>query len=144
MQRTYHLILMKNMLACHNNQILRTYDMKGSRYDREVNVRNKQINELQKMTLKDIDFMKEEGIIHVSNENKVKLSEIITKDSLFLKNLNLIDYSLLVIKVKWLVAPRNPQFWSKYQRLQSSVDKDEYYHIGIIDYLQQWDLQKRG
>ena len=83
-------------------------------------------------------------MIHVSNEDKVKLSETITKDTLFLKNLNLIDYSLLVIKVKWLVPPRNPLFWSKYQRIQSCVNKDEYYHIGIIDYLQQWDLQKKG
>lgn len=65
---------MKNMLACNNSQILRTYDLKGSRYDREVNVENIEANELQKMTLKDIDFMKEEGRIHVSNENKIKLS----------------------------------------------------------------------
>jgi len=73
------------------------------------------------MTLKDIDFMKEEGRIHISDENKLKLLETINKDTLFLKNLNLIDYSLLVIKVKWLVAPRNSQFWSKYQRIQSCM-----------------------
>ena len=58
MQRTYHLILMKNMLACHSSQIIRTYDLKGSRYDREVNVKGFKTNELQKITLKDIDFMK--------------------------------------------------------------------------------------
>jgi len=44
MQRTYHLILMKNMLACSSNQIMRTYDLKGSRYDREVNVNKIEAN----------------------------------------------------------------------------------------------------
>ncbi len=37
-QRTYHLILMKNILACSRDQIIRTYDLKGSKYDREVNL----------------------------------------------------------------------------------------------------------
>ncbi len=44
MQRTYHLILMKNMLACSTSQILRTYDLKGSRYDREVNLNKIEAN----------------------------------------------------------------------------------------------------
>jgi hypothetical protein len=30
------------------------------------------------------------------------------------------------------------------QRIESSSHKDVYYHIGIIDYLQKWGLQKRG
>jgi 1-phosphatidylinositol-4-phosphate 5-kinase len=34
MQRTYHLILMKNILGCPRDQIIRTYDLKGSKYDR--------------------------------------------------------------------------------------------------------------
>ncbi len=33
-QRTYHLILMKNILGCEKKQIIRTYDLKGSKYDR--------------------------------------------------------------------------------------------------------------
>ena len=88
--------------------------------------------------------MKEEGRINVSDEHKLKLREIITKDTIFLKNLNLIDYSLLVVKVNWILPPKNPLFWGYYQRIQSSVNHHEYYHIGVIDYLQQWDLQKKG
>jgi 1-phosphatidylinositol-4-phosphate 5-kinase len=61
-----------------------------------------------------------------------------------LKNLNLIDYSLLVVKVNWIMPPKNPLFWGYYQRIQSSVNNNEFYHIGVIDYLQQWDLQKKG
>ena len=57
------------------------------------------------MTLKDIDFMKEEGKIHVSDEDKLRLREIIMKDTIFLKNLNLLDYSLLVVLVRWNEPP---------------------------------------
>ncbi len=35
---------MKNMQACNNTQILRTYDLKGSRYDREVNINKIEAN----------------------------------------------------------------------------------------------------
>jgi hypothetical protein len=59
-QRTYHLILMKNILACRNDQIIRTYDMKGSTDNREVNKEGEiEANELKKTTLKDIDFIKD-------------------------------------------------------------------------------------
>jgi len=58
MQRTYHLILMKNILGCPKNQIVRTYDLKGSKHDREVNIGDSMLNELSSLTLKDIDFMK--------------------------------------------------------------------------------------
>lgn len=36
MQRTYRLILMKNILGCQKDQILRLYDLKGSKHDRQV------------------------------------------------------------------------------------------------------------
>lgn len=88
--------------------------------------------------------MKMEKRLYIKNQMKARLREIIEKDTLFLKNLNLIDYSLLIIKVKWEREPKNPDFWGVYQRIESSVDLETYYHIGIIDYLQKWDLQKKG
>lgn len=33
-QRTYRLILMKNITGCQKNQISRVYDLKGSKYKR--------------------------------------------------------------------------------------------------------------
>lgn len=36
MQKRYQLILMKNILGCEKNQIMRLYDLKGSKYDRQV------------------------------------------------------------------------------------------------------------
>ena len=34
MQRTYHLIMMKNILGCRKEQVVRTYDLKGSKDNR--------------------------------------------------------------------------------------------------------------
>lgn len=99
---------MKNALGCTNEQIVRTYDMKGSRYDREVKVKGIAANELKKTTLKDIDFMKEEGKLFINNQKKKNFQEAVLKDTIFLKNLNIIDYSLLVIRVKWPNSPQNP------------------------------------
>jgi hypothetical protein len=44
MQRTYYLILMKNILGCKHHQILRLYDLKGSKYDRQVLFEEIEIN----------------------------------------------------------------------------------------------------
>jgi hypothetical protein len=107
---------MKNILGCVRSQIIRTYDLKGSKYDREVNIGDSS-NELEKLTLKDIDFMKMEKRIYVRNDLKADLRDIIEKDTLFLKNLNLIDYSLLIVKVRWETEPKNPDFWGQYQRI---------------------------
>lgn len=49
---------MKNIsLGIPRNLILRTYDLKGSEYDREV-LAKKPESDLSKMTLKDMDFFK--------------------------------------------------------------------------------------
>ena len=53
-----------------------------------------------------------EGKIKIREEMTSELRAIIRKDSIFLKELNLIDYSLLVVRVRWDRAPRNADFWS--------------------------------
>lgn len=55
------------------------------------------------MTLKDVDFKKLEGCLHISKEQAEALHKALNYDSLFLKNLNLIDYSLLIAKVCVLI-----------------------------------------
>jgi len=101
MQRTYHVILMKNILGCGREHVDRLYDMKGSSHDRQVIRPNRlyKYQELRSMTLKDIDFKKLEGCLHIDTAAALQLYKALRLDSLFLKNLNLIDYSLLVAKV---------------------------------------------
>lgn len=75
--------------------------MKGSKHDRQV---IKDINDLEqasKMTLKDTDFLNYEVKLNVDQDSSKKLRQCLQKDTTFLKNLNLIDYSLLVVRVRW-------------------------------------------
>lgn len=48
---------MKNMLGCDRSQIVRIYDLKGSKYDRQVLFEEIEANQISKLTLKDIDFI---------------------------------------------------------------------------------------
>lgn len=99
---------------------------------------------MEGLTLKDTDFLKLEGKIHISRDKIRNFRSVLRKDTLFLKNLNLIDYSLLIIRVKWPKDPVMPKFWSEYQRIQSSLNEKEFYHIGIIDYMQAWNISKQS
>lgn len=75
--------------------------MKGSSHDRQVIRPNRlyKYQELRSMTLKDLDFKKLEGCLHIDSETASQIYKSLRLDSLFLKNMNLIDYSLLVAKV---------------------------------------------
>lgn len=88
---------------------MRTFDMKGSEFDREV-LAKKPKADLTKTTLKDIDFFKTEEKIWIKPAlaegiinwiyTPVILSALID-DANFFKSVGLIDYSLLVFKVNW-------------------------------------------
>ena len=102
-------------------------------------------NELRHLTLKDLDFNKLEQTLKIEHELRERFREVVEADSNFLKNLNIVDYSLLVVKVKWARPPLNPEFWGVLQRMPAvghGAQEGVYYHIGIIDILQRWDIQK--
>lgn len=65
------------------------------------------------------------------------------RDTEFLKGLNLIDYSLLVMRVAADI-PTPSSFWSRLGRMGSTVEPSEHYHFALIDYLQKWDLGKKS
>ena len=62
----------------------------------------------------------------------------LNQDVDFFRNNQLIDYSLLVYKVVYLKGNLHydPHV------LESCKEKDVYYHIAIIDYLQEWNIDK--
>lgn len=53
------------------------------------------------LTLKDTDFAKLEGKLRIDPYLIKEFRNIVRKDSSFLKSLNLIDYSLLVVRIQW-------------------------------------------
>lgn len=163
----YHICLMRNIANCDSKFKLATYDLKGSKLDREVlKKKNSQNSEIKKMVLKDLDFDSIEKKLYIDDKLKEKLLEILKKDSIFLKFHGLIDYSLLVFKIKKENRDENEKknlknLLSKsnysstfmnifekekfnYKILKSMSEKEEGvdYHIGIIDYLQLYDISK--
>jgi 1-phosphatidylinositol-4-phosphate 5-kinase len=82
--------------------------LKGSEFDREVLIKKPQ-SDLSKVTLKDLDFVKTEERIWIDNQmadcipmhKSADVSNILLRDSRFFKLTQLIDYSLLVLKVDW-------------------------------------------
>ncbi|XP_050418652.1 phosphatidylinositol 5-phosphate 4-kinase type-2 alpha [Patella vulgata] len=87
-----YMVVMRNVfsprLAIHKK-----YDLKGSTVDRQANDKEK-LKELP--TFKDNDFVNDGFKIHVGPEAKEKIMSILQKDSEFLSNLHLMDYSLIV------------------------------------------------
>ena len=55
-----------------------------------------------------MDFNKLEQTLKIEHELRERFREVVQEDSNFLKNLNIVDYSLLVVKVKWAYPPIDP------------------------------------
>ena len=150
-QRT-SILLMRNIAACPKKYVIRTYDLKGSTFDREV-LKNKPGTDSYKGTLKDLDFLKLEKKIFIEEKFKQIFHTILGKDSEFFRNKKLIDYSLIVFKIdkkKYFEdlakeGINTDDFFLNKKEMFSlkSVEEDGiFYHIGIIDYLQPYNFQK--
>ena len=94
-----NLILMKNIYCnFHIDNILNKYDLKGSSKNRETLIVNK--NDYKDKVLKDINFVDIEKFLYIDKDHIQELKNIVKRDSEFLESLNVMDYSLLVIKIK--------------------------------------------
>ncbi|CAD8154098.1 unnamed protein product [Paramecium pentaurelia] len=140
-----HFLIMKNIsLGIPRSQILRTYDIKGSEYDREV-LSKKPSSNLSQMTLKDLDFFKIEQQLWIDESINKKLNQSLSNDLIFLEKQKLIDYSLLVMIIDWNQKEEELQKYLDGQKLNiipSIKEKGIYYHLAIIDFLQQWNVNK--
>ncbi|CAD8066218.1 unnamed protein product [Paramecium sonneborni] len=140
-----HFFIMKNIsLGIPRCQILRTYDMKGSEYNREVLLK-KPSSDLSKMTLKDLDFFKIEQQFWIDSSISQKLITTLINDSNFLEKQQLIDYSLLVMIIDWNQKEELlfKHFDGQHINIVPSIkEKGIYYHLAIIDYLQNWNVNK--
>lgn len=84
-------------------------------------------------------------IFHIKTKDQQHLQTILQQDSEFLCNHNLMDYSLYLVVEK---APKEMMFGQAplgmSRNFFRSEDGKHIYHLGVIDYLQQWNGQKRG
>ena len=89
-----YFILMKNIIGSFCDNLICKYDLKGSRLNRKVKLEN-----IDSKVLKDVNFNEIEEILLINKANSKKLIDIITKDTSFLSDLGIMDYSLLVVKI---------------------------------------------
>ena len=114
-----YVIVMENANIDNNKQYIRTYDLKGSninRYIKKKNMKNDQV-------LLDTNFKEDRNgdVIVIDKASMEILASAVHNDSLFLSKINVIDYSMLLIK----------------------NDNDKTLRMKIIDYIRKytWDKQ---
>ena len=121
--------------------------MKGSTDDRKV-LKDTQILEPESISrstvYKDLDFIRIEHKLYLSSFDTNDFKNQLKLDTSFLQGLNIIDYSLLVMKVQWLQEPEDCSFWGPLQRFPSNNQENSYYHVSLIDVTQKWDRGKKG
>ena len=147
-----NIILMQNLFGCSPIHIQRMFDLKGSTSQRKT--KNPQ-NWRKDQVLKDMDYQwltqVERKLINFNLEDIKSIKKSMESDIVFFKRLNLMDYSLLFIIIE---NPNNidPDYKQivgllddpKYKgHVYRSDNKNYIYIIGIIDYLQKYNLRKR-
>jgi len=146
----FNLIIMKNVCGFPSKFVERVYDLKGSKYDREV-FKNKEIHnfsELKNYVLKDLDFARFEGTLNFKQDMKKAFLQQVEIDSKFFRDNYLIDYSFMVFYVnKQKYRDEKGEFNDFTLRnplasLECLSEQGIFYNIGIIDYLQAYTLQK--
>ena len=156
-----HVVISKNVCGFSEDYIMRKYDIKGSSVDREVTLgykKEEKFQALQKFkgkTLKDEDFRKYEGTIDIGDDAKEKVFNQLVIDVKFFEKANIIDYSFFITvvdkekyftdicmeKEKILYAEKNNlAFLPSINPEMKGIN----YTIGIIDYLQPYNITKKG
>jgi 1-phosphatidylinositol-4-phosphate 5-kinase len=162
------IILMENLFTMPSDAILRKYDMKGSKHDRQVLQNYDETTAETKVSkiLKDLDFTKIDKHIetiktrqngksdsfnanlgHNDNEDNIRLEFIarVAADVEFFRKHKIIDYSLIVAVVDLKLMPAEAV--ETHHQLQAghtllSADSRYLYQLGIIDYFQLFTFKK--
>ena len=95
-EKKLNVILMRNVAGKFKPNIICMYDLKGSTFKRKVKF---DMEKVQKIVMKDNNFQDFEQNIYLEGENLTKLRELSKIDSNFLKEMGLMYYSLLVLKL---------------------------------------------
>ncbi|KZT66258.1 SAICAR synthase-like protein [Daedalea quercina L-15889] len=91
--RKIHFVIMNNLFPPHRD-IHETYDLKGSTVGREYP--EEKARENPRATLKDLNWIHRDKTLELGPEKRALLTEQLRRDSEFLKQLGVMDYSLLV------------------------------------------------
>ena len=101
--------------------------------------------EKNKKTLKDMDFDRLEQKVWLSKDDCQEVKRVLVNDSHFFANNGLIDYSLIVIKVDYAkYCQQGGAALNRRTMFPSQQEEGVMYLLGIIDYLETWNLRKKG
>ena len=90
------IIVMRNVIGEFKNNIIAQYDLKGSSANR---IANFNMEKSSSSTMKDLNFNEYERGIMISRDNIRRFRKIIKYDSIFLSQMELMDYSLFLVKL---------------------------------------------
>lgn len=164
-----HLILMGNTLKVKNSDnIVNIFDLKGSQVHREVKGKNLK----NTATLKDINLQNkclENILLRFRRQDQEEINQVLEHDVELLRSHNIMDYSLLfavelnpaykerhggALTKTTYSAHSSPEDSAEDNLLSASFDKTRHtfisrggkyiYHLAIIDYLQDFNLEKRS
>ena len=90
------IIVMRNVIGEFKNNITAQYDLKGSSKNR---ISDFDMAKSDVSTMKDLNFNEFEHGIMISNKNIRRLRELASLDSKFLYQMDLMDYSLFLVKL---------------------------------------------
>eukprot|EP00375_Theileria_parva_P002088 XP_764765.1 phosphatidylinositol-4-phosphate 5-kinase [Theileria parva strain Muguga] len=139
-----YFIVMNNVFYSRVS-IHRRYDLKGSWVGRRL-----EPSELKDHTvaLKDIEFNKLGEQIHLGEMSESFL-QVLRNDVNFLRDSNILDYSLL-LGIHYRAQSKDNVNWDEAEKLDPgnphtlmSDNKTSVYYVGIVDVLTTWNLAKR-
>ncbi|KAM3141426.1 hypothetical protein pb186bvf_006544 [Paramecium bursaria] len=132
-QKKLYLIVMQNLFETSLTIDVR-YDLKGSTYDRQTRKKGKLIDKT--VALKDLDFIDDNQKLNLGQQQKQLLLDQIMRDSHFLEQCNIIDYSLLI-------GVHERRSTKNIEQGLLSQNQQEIYFIGIIDILTEFNAYKK-
>ena len=91
--RKIHFVIMNNLFPAHKD-IHETYDLKGSTVGREYPEEKAALN--PRAVLKDLNWINRDKTLELGPEKRALLTEQLRRDSELLKELGVMDYSLLI------------------------------------------------
>ena len=90
------IIVMRNVIGDFQDNLIAKFDLKGSTFKRKSQF---DVEKIDEKTMKDNNFDEIEHKIFLGKESSDKLRTVCKKDSEFLRDMDLMDYSLFLVKI---------------------------------------------
>ena len=123
------IIVMRNVIGEFRNNIIAKYDLKGSSANRTSDF---DMDKSDVGTMKDLNFNEFEKGIMIDRNSIKRLRKLTKYDSYFLSTMDLMDYSLFLVKITLTKEQARDIFGDKIQEKQDSAFNELIYANSII------------